>query len=334
MLLATIAGTVAAFAAEPRRCRACACVVGCRRPARLAQAADARDRGDGADGEPMESHAGIIPRCCLHAHPFVRAARWRLALTAFALAAPPALADTPSGRSRSPPPPISPRVQGGRRRLREEERRQGHLQLRLDGPPREADRRRRALRRLRRGQRLVRRRGHQGRRLRRRHQGALRARPHRPLVAPGLAASAAPKSLAELADKRFVKVAIANPAHAPYGKAAQQAMEKAGVWAAIRPKLVYGENVQQTLQFAQSGNAEVADRRALARRRRRRSLSADRRSAARADRSGDGRLRPRTRRACNARAPSRAFVNSPDGRAIMKRYGFLLPGETRTAAAK
>ncbi|MCU1281228.1 MAG: Molybdenum transporter, periplasmic molybdenum-binding protein ModA, partial [bacterium] len=72
------------------------------------------------------------------------------------------------------------------------------------------------------------------------------------------AAFAPPKSIADLADRRFVKVAIANPAHAPYGKAAQQALERAGVWAAVQPKLVFGENVQQTLQFAQSGNAEAA----------------------------------------------------------------------------
>ena len=66
------------------------------------------------------------------------------------------------------------------------------------------------------------------------------------------------KSIADLADPRFVKVAIANPQHAPYGKAAQQALEAAGAWAAVQPKLVFGENIQQTFQFAQSGNAEAA----------------------------------------------------------------------------
>src|SRR4051794_27893479 len=67
-----------------------------------------------------------------------------------------------------------------------------------------------------------------------------------------------PKDLADLADKRFVKVAIANPAHAPYGLAAKQALGRIGAWQAVQPKLVFGENVQQTLQFAQSGNAEIA----------------------------------------------------------------------------
>jgi molybdate transport system substrate-binding protein len=65
-------------------------------------------------------------------------------------------------------------------------------------------------------------------------------------------------SLADLERPEVVHVAIANPDHAPYGKAAKQALVKGGVWDAIAKKIVYGENVQQTLQFAQSGNAEVA----------------------------------------------------------------------------
>lgn len=54
------------------------------------------------------------------------------------------------------------------------------------------------------------------------------------------------------------RVAIANPDHAPYGLAARQALETAGVWAAVQPKLVYGDNIRQTLQFAETGNVEVA----------------------------------------------------------------------------
>src|SRR5512140_58385 len=53
-------------------------------------------------------------------------------------------------------------------------------------------------------------------------------------------------------------VAIANPAHAPYGRAAVAAMRSAGVYDAVSQKLVYGENVAQALQFAQSGAAEIA----------------------------------------------------------------------------
>ena len=53
------------------------------------------------------------------------------------------------------------------------------------------------------------------------------------------------------------KIAIANPKHAPYGRAAVAAMQSAGVYAAAEPKLVLGENISQTFQFVQTGNAEV-----------------------------------------------------------------------------
>ena len=52
-------------------------------------------------------------------------------------------------------------------------------------------------------------------------------------------------------------LAIANPAHAPYGQAAQAALEHIGLWNSIKPKLVMGENISQTAQFIQTGNAEV-----------------------------------------------------------------------------
>ena len=52
-------------------------------------------------------------------------------------------------------------------------------------------------------------------------------------------------------------VAIANPKLAPYGAAAQQALEHENLWDVIRPKIVLGENVRQTLQIFDSGNAEV-----------------------------------------------------------------------------
>ena len=55
----------------------------------------------------------------------------------------------------------------------------------------------------------------------------------------------------------FDKVAIAEPATAPYGRAAAEAIEALGLTAIIAPKLVTGENISQTLQFAESGNAEL-----------------------------------------------------------------------------
>lgn len=68
----------------------------------------------------------------------------------------------------------------------------------------------------------------------------------------------APESLADLADPRFAHIALANPEHAPYGRAAKQALERAGVLQAVAARLVPGENVRQALQYAQSGNADAA----------------------------------------------------------------------------
>lgn len=65
-------------------------------------------------------------------------------------------------------------------------------------------------------------------------------------------------SLEALADERFHRVAIANPAHAPYGLAAKQALTKANLWSALEPRLVLAENVRQALQFAETGNADAA----------------------------------------------------------------------------
>ena len=69
---------------------------------------------------------------------------------------------------------------------------------------------------------------------------------------------APPTRLADLARPRFAKMAIANPELAPYGRAAREALTQLGIWQQVQPRLVYGENVQQTLQFAQTGNADVA----------------------------------------------------------------------------
>lgn len=134
-------------------------------------------------------------------------------------------------------------------------------------------------------------------------------------------------ALADLGDARFAKIAIANPEHAPYGKAAKEALESAGIWEALRPKIVYGENVRQTLQFAETGNTEA-------------SIAAL--SLAKVTKDGayflidealhkpiDQALVVCKRGVDQAVAKEfAAFVNSEEGRAIMKRYGFLLPGES------
>lgn len=66
------------------------------------------------------------------------------------------------------------------------------------------------------------------------------------------------RDLAELADRRFVRIALANPEHAPYGLAARRALEAAGLWDALRPRLVFGDNARGALVLAESGNAEAA----------------------------------------------------------------------------
>lgn len=65
------------------------------------------------------------------------------------------------------------------------------------------------------------------------------------------------RGLSLLADPGVRKIAIANPKHAPYGRAAVAAMQAAGAYATAEPKLVLGENISQTFQFVQTGNAEV-----------------------------------------------------------------------------
>jgi len=138
---------------------------------------------------------------------------------------------------------------------------------------------------------------------------------------------APPSAVAELADARFVRIAIANPEHAPYGQAAQQALEQAGVWSALQPRLLRGENVRQTLQLGESGNAEAAIV-ALA-------LVVN-------DRDNPWLLvdesmhRPIDQGLVVCRRGSNPsggeafarFVNAEAGRAVMRRYGFLLPGES------
>ena len=64
-------------------------------------------------------------------------------------------------------------------------------------------------------------------------------------------------TLASLADPKITRIAIANPEHAPYGKRAEEALRASGVWDTVQSKLVFGENIAQTAQFVQTGNAQV-----------------------------------------------------------------------------
>jgi molybdate transport system substrate-binding protein len=132
-------------------------------------------------------------------------------------------------------------------------------------------------------------------------------------------------SLEQLIDPEIERIAIANPDHAPYGVAAREALESAGIWDEVQDRLVFGENVTDTLRLAQTGNVDVAIV-AL-------SLALD------SDGEWtlvDGDLHAPidqalaviagTPREAEARAFA-DFVMSDEGREIMRRYGFVLPGE-------
>ena len=137
-----------------------------------------------------------------------------------------------------------------------------------------------------------------------------------------------PATLEGLRDPKLTKIAIANPEHAPYGLAAQQAMQHAGVWDDVKPRAVYGQNVQQAMMFAQSRNAEIAvvalslaiesggsyvlvDPQ----------LYAPLEQAMVICKGGAGGGKPNEARAFLD------FVASEPGHVIMRKHGFLLPGE-------
>lgn len=147
-------------------------------------------------------------------------------------------------------------------------------------------------------------------------------------VPPGstLVADGSLESLrAELAEGRITRFAIANPDHAPYGRRAMEALQHAGLWEDIQPFLVLGENVTQAAQFALSGNAEggiIALSLALAPQLRDLGTS----DLIPADFHEP--LRQRMVLLNNAGEVAQAFyayMNAPAARAIMERYGFVLP---------
>lgn len=136
-------------------------------------------------------------------------------------------------------------------------------------------------------------------------------------------------TLADLADPSIRKIAIANPKHAPYGKRAEEALRAAGLWEKVQDRLVMGENIAQTAQFVQSGNADIGII-ALA-------LALNKELAAKGLYAMiDDKLHEPldqgfiiTKRAAgNALAKQFAdYMGSVEARRIMVHYGFVLPGE-------
>ncbi len=130
---------------------------------------------------------------------------------------------------------------------------------------------------------------------------------------------------AALKDGRLQRFAIANPDHAPYGARAREALQHAGLWDAIRPRLVYGENISQAAQFATSGSTQggiIAQSLALA------PAVAQTGSFQLIPQAWHQPLKQRMVLVKGAPAAARAFyehLSQPAAQAVLKRYGFELP---------
>jgi len=138
-------------------------------------------------------------------------------------------------------------------------------------------------------------------------------------------------TLQSLTSPEIAHIAIANPKHAPYGKRAEEALKAAKVWDKVEPKLVFGENISHTAQLVETGNAQVG---VIAL-----SLALNPQLASK----GKYYLIPDnlhepleqgfilTKRGENNAAAKAfaAYMNTPEARAVMTRYGFVLPGEIK-----
>jgi len=147
-------------------------------------------------------------------------------------------------------------------------------------------------------------------------------------VARGSSIDVARDGLQALAAPSVAHVAIANPEHAPYGRAAVAALRWARLDEQLKPKLVFGESVAQALQFAEAGAADAAIvARALV------SAPALKDRGRWADVPPEAYPRIEQRGVVLAKAADpqaarafRDFIVSGDGRAILEQYGFILPG--------
>jgi len=133
------------------------------------------------------------------------------------------------------------------------------------------------------------------------------------------------EKLEDLARPEVQKVGIANPEHAPYGTAARQAMQTLGIWEQVKEKTVFADNVRMALQFAETGNTDVS---VVA-------LSISLQSKGRWVLIPQELHKPLdqalavmkdTKNEHEARRFA-AFINGPQGRPIMRKYGFVLAGE-------
>lgn len=132
-----------------------------------------------------------------------------------------------------------------------------------------------------------------------------------------------------LAQASVRKIAIANPEHAPYGRAAEAAMKSLGLHDRVKDRLVLGENISQAAQFVESGAADIgiialslALAPAMSERGRYWTVPLD--SYPKLEQGG---VILSWAKDLDATQEFKAFVTGAEGRAILRRYGFVLPGE-------
>jgi len=142
---------------------------------------------------------------------------------------------------------------------------------------------------------------------------------------------AAKMTMNSLTDGKISRIAIANPKHAPYGKRAEEALRTSKLWDTLQSKLIFGENISQVAQYVKSGNAQVGI------------VALSLVLSAELAKKGGYYLIPEnlhtpleqgyiiTRRGGkNSLARQFAdYMGAKQARAVMTRYGFILPGERK-----
>jgi molybdate transport system substrate-binding protein len=151
------------------------------------------------------------------------------------------------------------------------------------------------------------------------------------LWSPKAQLDASKLSLEDLTRADITRIAIANPKHAPYGKRAEEALRSKNLMDKVEPKLVYGENIAQTAQFVQTGNAQVGI------------IALSLALSEALSKQGGYWLIPDTlhkplkqgyiitKRAENNQLAKKfsAYISSAEARKIMVKYGFILLGDNK-----
>ncbi|SKA97671.1 molybdate transport system substrate-binding protein [Caloramator quimbayensis] len=129
----------------------------------------------------------------------------------------------------------------------------------------------------------------------------------------------------DLLKEDFKKIAIANPDHAPYGTASKEALQSLGLWEDLKDKMVYCKDIQDVLAMTKSGNVEAGFI----------SLSVYKKDEMNFMLIDDKLHKPLKQAMAVVKGTKNEsisrdfikFVNGKEGREIMKRYGFVLPGD-------